>query len=348
MPPAASFEHSFPMHVEPTMPLSALRRLSTPMLALALWGGLGFVAPAQAQRVSTSDRLTALEQQLAASRSGNVELLNQMTTMRAELQSLRAQLEELQETLRQQQEAERLQALDTDSRLSRLERGAGLEEPPAASIPAAPLPTTPALAAPAPAVNAPAAPAAGVPASTPVAAPAAAAPAPAPASPPAPAPLVPPSVAASAEPVDTPPRVYGDAGLIAGGESERSDYNTAFNALKAGLYTDAARMFRGFLQTYPGGTYAPNAFYWLGESYYVTQNYALAEEQFRELLARFPTHDKAAGALLKIGLSQQGLKQLDDAEKTLAEVIARYPGTEAARTADDRLRALQLSRLQRR
>lgn len=327
------------------MPLSVFRRLSTPMLALALWGGLGVVAPAQAQRVSTSDRLTALEQQLAASRSGNVELLNQMTTMRAELQSLRAQLEELQETLRQQQEAERLQTLDTDSRLSRLERGAGLEEPPAASVPTAPLPA-PVPAAPAPAVTAPAVPAAGVPAPTPVAAPAAAAPAPA--SPPTPAPLVPPSVAASAEPVDTPPRVYGDAGLIAGGESERSDYNTAFNALKAGLYTDAARMFRGFLQTYPGGTYAPNAFYWLGESYYVTQNYALAEEQFRELLARFPTHDKAAGALLKIGLSQQGLKQLDDAEKTLAEVIARYPGTEAARTADDRLRALQLSRLQRR
>ena len=337
------------------MPLSALRRLSAPMLALALLCGLSLAAPAQAQRLSTSDRLTALEQQLAASRNGNVELLNQMTTLRSELQSLRAQLEELQETLRQQQESQRLEALDTDSRLSRLERGAGMEPMPAAVAPApvAAAPASAASSAPVQAVPAP-------PAAAPVAAaPAAAAPAPAastaaapvpaaPAALAAPAPLVSPSVAAGAEPVDTPPRVYGDAGLIAGSESERSDYNTAFNALKAGLYTDAARLFRGFLQTYPGGTYAPNAFYWLGESYYVTQNYALAEDQFRELLARFPTHDKAAGALLKIGLSQQGLRQLDAAEATLAEVIARYPGTEAARTADDRLRALQLSRLQRR
>ena len=236
----------------------------------------------------------------------------------------------MQQSHRQQKDAQRLQALDTDSRLSQLESGgvAGGGSPTAGT------PVTPApVVAPAAASATPTAPAAGSAAPTPVA---------------PPVPVVPPSVAASAEPDDTPPRVHGDPGLIAGAESERNDYNVAFNALKAGLYADAARLFRGFLQTYPGGTYAPNAFYWLGESYYVTQNYALAEEQFRELLARFPTHDKAAGALLKIGLSQQGLRQLDAAEKTLAEVIARYPGTEAARTADDRLRALQLSRLQRR
>ena len=305
------------------------RRGGLALLALLLAMGLSAL-PAAAQRVSTSDRLTSLEQQLAVSRAGNVELLNQLTVMRGELQNLRAQLEEMQESQRQQKEALRLQALDTDSRLSQLETGAGVA---GSASPAAGQPGMPAAAVAPAATVAP-----GSPASVPAV--------PAPVAPPAP--VVPLSVAASAEPDDTPPRIHGDPGLIAGAESERNDYNVAFNALKAGLYADAARLFRGFLQTYPGGTYAPNAFYWLGESYYVTQNYALAEEQFRELLARFPTHDKAAGALLKIGLSQQGLRQLDAAEKTLAEVIARYPGTEAARTADDRLRALQLSRLQRR
>ena len=96
--------------------------------------------------------------------------------------------------------------------------------------------------------------------------------------------------------------------------------------------------------TYPSGSYAPNALYWLGESYYVTQNYALAQEQFQTLLDRYPTHDKAPGALLKVGSGQYGLKQLDDAERTLAEVSSRYPGSDAARTADDRLRAIQIVR----
>ena len=91
--------------------------------------------------------------------------------------------------------------------------------------------------------------------------------------------------------------------------------------------------------------FTPNALYWLGESYYVTQNYALAMPQFQALLARYPTHDKAAGALLKVGLCQYGLRQLNAAEATLSKVIDRYPGTEAARSAEDRLQALRLSRV---
>lgn len=141
------------------------------------------------------------------------------------------------------------------------------------------------------------------------------------------------------------PVVFGDAGLLAGGVDERGAYEAAFDALKAGRYADSARLFQDFLQAYPTGSYAPNALYWLGESYYVTQNYRLAQDQFDALYARYPTHDKAPGALLKIGLSQYGLKQFDAAESTLARVVSQYPGTDAARTADDRLRAIQLGRL---
>ena len=76
-----------------------------------------------------------------------------------------------------------------------------------------------------------------------------------------------------------------------------------------------------------------------------SQHYALAADQFRALLAQYPTHDKASGALLKIGLCAYGLGKLPEAERTLGEVIAKYPGTDVARTADDRRRAIQLGRL---
>ena len=144
---------------------------------------------------------------------------------------------------------------------------------------------------------------------------------------------------------DTPPSVHGDPGLLAQSGDERAAYDAAFNQLKAGQYVESARLFQEFLAAHPNGTYTPNALYWLGESYYVTQNYQLAQEQFQSLLDRYPTHDKAAGALLKVGLAQFGLKQVDAAERTLADVANRYPGTDAARTAADRLNAIQLSRL---
>lgn len=278
-----------------------LRRI--PLISALLLACL-LALPAHAQRVSTADRLAALEQQLSAMRSGNLDLLNQIGELKSEVQAQRAQIEELQQKLEQQSQGGRSQYLDLDSRLERLESGAAA---PATAAPAAPPPMTGAA-----------------PAAT--------------ARPVAPQAATPPATTYQ----DTPPRVYGDAATLGTGVDERNAYNAAFETLKAGRYADAARMFQAFLDRHPAGTYAPNAMYWLGESYYVTQNYALAQEQFQGLLDRYPTHDKAAGALLKVGLCQQGLRQLDAAEASYNQVLGRYPGTEAARVADDRLRAIQL------
>src|SRR5690606_12773474 len=156
-----------------------------------------------------------------------------------------------------------------------------------------------------------------------------------------------PAASTAPAPQDAPPRVHGDAGLLANAADERGAYDTAFDALKAGDYVRAADLFQAFLRTYPEGVYAPNARYWLGESYYVTQNYALARDQFQALMERYPTHDKAPGALLKVGLSLYGLGDLDAAGTTLAQVAERFPGTDAARTAEDRLHAIQIARATR-
>lgn len=165
---------------------------------------------------------------------------------------------------------------------------------------------------------------------------------------PAPKPAAKPASAASKPaPAEAAPAVYGDAGKLREGAGERAAYDAAFATLKAGRYADASSQFLAFLQQHPNGVYTPNALYWLGESYYVTQNYEPAREQFQALVDRYPTHDKAPGALLKLGLAQQGLKQLDAAERTFAAVVAKYPNTDAARTASDRLRALELGRISR-
>lgn len=144
---------------------------------------------------------------------------------------------------------------------------------------------------------------------------------------------------------DTPPTIHGDPGSLSQMGDERGAYEAAFGALRSGDYAESARRFQQFLVDFPAGSYAPNARYWLGESYYVTQDYALALEQFQSLVQQYPTHDKTPGSLLKIGLSQYGLNDLDAAEATLARVGQQYPGTDAARTAEDRLHAIQLARL---
>ena len=95
------------------------------------------------------------------------------------------------------------------------------------------------------------------------------------------------------------------------------------------------------MQQYPNESLTPNAYYWLGESYYVTMNYPVALEAFQQLLKQFPQSEKAPDALLKVGYSQYELKQVDAAKATLTEVGAKYPGTNAANLAKERLQRIQ-------
>ncbi|HWG11622.1 MAG TPA: tol-pal system protein YbgF [Rhodanobacteraceae bacterium] len=128
------------------------------------------------------------------------------------------------------------------------------------------------------------------------------------------------------------------------GADEQAAYNAAFKSLQAGDYVTASRGFRTFTQTYPQSALAPNAFYWLGESYYVTQNYQVSLDTFQNLLKGYPNSEKAPDALLKIGYCQAEMKHYDAAQATLRAVIKKYPGTTVARLAQSRLRSVALQK----
>ncbi|KAA2284896.1 tol-pal system protein YbgF [Arenimonas fontis] len=107
---------------------------------------------------------------------------------------------------------------------------------------------------------------------------------------------------------------------------------------------ESARLFRQFITDFPDSTLIPNAWYWLGESYYVTQNYELGVEAFQSLLVQHPGSRKEADALLKLAYCQIALGQSAEGEASLREVIARHPGTDAAAKAEGRLRELASGR----
>lgn len=262
---------------------------------------------ASAQRLSLGERVTQLENQANAQNQGagqaNLETLNRMEQLQAEVQSLRNAVETLQNEIEQLKQRNREQYVDLDGRLGRLEGRPADESatPDSAAAPAAPAPRD---AAPAAAqgfedVSEPAA-----------------------------------SAAAGADaPVPT----------AADPAAEESTYQAALDALVERFEAaDSARLFQGFLRDYPASPLVPNAYYWLGESYYVTQNYDLALDAFQTLLSQHPGSRKEADALLKLGYSQIALGQRDDGEASLRDVTARFAGTDAAGKAESRLRTLAL------
>ena len=86
----------------------------------------------------------------------------------------------------------------------------------------------------------------------------------------------------------------------------------------------------------------PNAWYWLGESYYIIQNYALALKSFDILTQQFPDSSKAPDALLKIAYCHIELKEIDKGKKELEQLISKYPNHPVADMARGRLRGLSL------
>jgi len=279
-----------------------------------------FAGPVGAQqRLSLSERIERLEQQANGQGNGAVDLVNQNQALQSQVQSLQGQVEELKHALDEARQRNKDQYTDLDSRIGRLEgHGAGaVAPPPGAGRPAQPeqppevdLGNPGAAAAPPPARNV------GTLTSEDRAAIAAGEPAP----------------SASAKPA-APAQIDPAA--------EGSTYNDAFAALKDGRYADSAKRFQTFIEQYPNSDLTGNAYYWLGESYYVTQNYKIAQESFQTLLQRYPNSQKAPDALLKVGYSQYEQRQWDQAEATLNEVVQKYPDTTVARLAQGRLRALQ-------
>jgi len=122
---------------------------------------------------------------------------------------------------------------------------------------------------------------------------------------------------------------------------ERAEYDQALAVLREGRYAEAAQAFNGFLANYPGSSYADNASYWLGETYYVTRDFDRALATFQGLTENYPNSPKASDSFLKTGYIYYEKKDWPAARQALEEVVNGYPGTTAARLATDRLQRMK-------
>lgn len=260
-------------------------------------------------RLSLSERVQRLEQQVQGGVPHSTrELLQRIEDLENELRALRGLIEQQTFELEGLRRRQRDQYVDLDARLSRLE---GV--PPSVGL------TPPA--------GEEASPPAGGLRSGPIE-------------------FTPPPLPEAGEPAPVPPPTGGAAAVpsspAAPALDERTAYEQAFQALRDGRYAEAARRFQDFLRQFPDGQFVDNAKYWLGESYYVTQNYRVALETFQALLREHPNSAKAPDAMLKIGYCHYELREWDQAEQVLSEVVRLYPDTPVARLAQGRLRALRL------
>jgi len=118
---------------------------------------------------------------------------------------------------------------------------------------------------------------------------------------------------------------------------QEAAYRASFEQLKKGEYQNATVSFKSFLAAYPRGPYADKAQYWLGEAFYVMQDYDSSLAEFGKLVKNYSYSLKVPDALLKMGLIQYEKQNWAEARAYLTKVSGEYPSSSAAGQAKKRL-----------
>jgi len=115
-----------------------------------------------------------------------------------------------------------------------------------------------------------------------------------------------------------------DGALIKPSKKPEEIYQRAYNMLSKGNYEAAEVAFIKFITDYSDHNLASNAYYWLGETFYVRKNYIQAAQNFAAGYKKFPTGSKASAQLLKLGISLYALNKNKEACSNFAKLNKEF------------------------
>jgi tol-pal system protein YbgF len=155
----------------------------------------------------------------------------------------------------------------------------------------------------------------------------------------------PPPVEPTAKPHKAPPapaaKVPVDAPATGSAGDPAAELRTARSILASGDYAGATQAFQAFLQAHPTDPKAPEALYWMGESYYVRDLNGDATTAYARALKGWPKTSWAPDAVVKLARALAATKRNPDACAALGEFSRRYGATATAtvKTRADQTRA---------
>jgi tol-pal system protein YbgF len=101
-------------------------------------------------------------------------------------------------------------------------------------------------------------------------------------------------------------------------------YDKAFTMLREKNYSEAESSFKMFIARHPSHKLAANAKYWLGETYYVRNQYEQAARIFAESYKDYPNGTKGPDSLLKLAMSLSGMGKKEEACIAFAQIKQEF------------------------
>lgn len=125
---------------------------------------------------------------------------------------------------------------------------------------------------------------------------------------------------------------------------DRARYDRLLTMFRDGDLEGARQGFTGFLSEYPNSGLAPNARFWLGESYYGKKDFQKAIDAYDKVEIDYPSSEKVPAALLKKGYAYLAMKDMKRAHSAFRQVMTLYPGSAEAGRASDKMAQLKEAR----
>ncbi len=116
-------------------------------------------------------------------------------------------------------------------------------------------------------------------------------------------------------------------------------YEASLQQLRRGSTGTARAGFRQFLDQYPTASEAPDALYFIGESF-STDAPDSAAAYYTQVADTYPASPRAASALYRLGSMAESARDTAAARGYYQRLIAKYPTSNEAALARDRLKAL--------
>ncbi|MGD8697699.1 MAG: tol-pal system protein YbgF [Gemmatimonadales bacterium] len=130
------------------------------------------------------------------------------------------------------------------------------------------------------------------------------------------------------------------ADIARGAGDARSLYAAAIEQFRREAYNTARMGFQEFLVDYPADELAPDAQYYLAETYRMEGDADLALREYNRVVELYPNSRAAPTALYKGGLLQVEQGNKDSACQYFQRVLAGYPRSDESRLARDQTERL--------
>jgi len=114
-------------------------------------------------------------------------------------------------------------------------------------------------------------------------------------------------------------------------------YDDAHIDFQERRYAEAKQKFKRFIKDFSKHALVPNAYYWIGESYFEDKKFEDAILAYETFLRQYPNHERVKNAMLKQAYAFIELRDTKTGRVILERLIEKYPNSREAELAKKKI-----------